>query len=111
MALTNNDIIKKLRVALKLRDDDIVEISNNNINKNWNQLINVLEKNVRQTNYINHQHFEYLLKNPPSNVRRNIIKLVKKDLEDLGITYDELIGNKKRKTTITYLQWFAPEIA
>ena len=26
MALTNNDIIKKLRVALKLRDDDIVEI-------------------------------------------------------------------------------------
>lgn len=26
MALTNNDIIKKLRVALQLRDDDIVEI-------------------------------------------------------------------------------------
>ena len=26
MALTNNDIIKKLRVALKLRDTDIVEI-------------------------------------------------------------------------------------
>ncbi|MAC96066.1 MAG: hypothetical protein CMC96_11260 [Flavobacteriales bacterium] len=26
MALSNNDIIKKLRVALKLRDDDIVEI-------------------------------------------------------------------------------------
>lgn len=26
MALTNNDILKKLRVALKLRDDDIVEI-------------------------------------------------------------------------------------
>lgn len=26
MGLTNNDIIKKLRVALKLRDDDIVEI-------------------------------------------------------------------------------------
>ena len=26
MALTNNDIIKKLRVALKLRDDDIVGI-------------------------------------------------------------------------------------
>ena len=26
MALTNNDIFKKLRVALKLRDDDIVEI-------------------------------------------------------------------------------------
>jgi uncharacterized protein YehS (DUF1456 family) len=26
MALTNNDIIKKLRVALKLRDDDIVHI-------------------------------------------------------------------------------------
>ena len=26
MALTNNDVIKKLRVALKLRDDDIVEI-------------------------------------------------------------------------------------
>jgi len=26
MALTNNDIIKKLRVALKLRDDDIVKI-------------------------------------------------------------------------------------
>lgn len=26
MALTNNDIIKKLRVALKLRDDDIIEI-------------------------------------------------------------------------------------
>ena len=26
MALTNNDIIKKLRVALKLRDDEIVEI-------------------------------------------------------------------------------------
>lgn len=26
MALTNNDIIKKLRVALKLRDEDIVEI-------------------------------------------------------------------------------------
>lgn len=26
MALNNNDIIKKLRVALKLRDDDIVEI-------------------------------------------------------------------------------------
>lgn len=26
MALSNNDIMKKLRVALKLRDDDIVEI-------------------------------------------------------------------------------------
>ena len=26
MALTNNDIIKKLRVALQLRDDDIVKI-------------------------------------------------------------------------------------
>ena len=26
MALTNNDVLKKLRVALKLRDDDIVEI-------------------------------------------------------------------------------------
>lgn len=26
MALTNNDVIKKLRVALKLRDDEIVEI-------------------------------------------------------------------------------------
>mgnify|MGYP000956115852 CR=1 FL=1 len=26
MALTNNDIFKKLRVALKLRDDDIITI-------------------------------------------------------------------------------------
>lgn len=26
MALTNNDILKKLRVALKFRDDDIIEI-------------------------------------------------------------------------------------
>lgn len=26
MALTNNDILKKIRVALKLRDEDIVEI-------------------------------------------------------------------------------------
>ena len=26
MALTNNDVLKKLRVALKLRDDDIVHI-------------------------------------------------------------------------------------
>ncbi len=26
MGLTNNDIIKKLRVALKLRDEDIIEI-------------------------------------------------------------------------------------
>ena len=26
MGLTNNDVIKKLRVALKLRDDDIIEI-------------------------------------------------------------------------------------
>lgn len=26
MGLTNNDIMKKLRVALKLRDDDIVKI-------------------------------------------------------------------------------------
>ncbi len=26
MALTNNDILKKLRVALKFRDDDIVKI-------------------------------------------------------------------------------------
>jgi len=26
MGLTNNDILKKLRVALKLRDDDIVKI-------------------------------------------------------------------------------------
>lgn len=26
MALTNNDVIKKLRVALKLRDDEIVDI-------------------------------------------------------------------------------------
>jgi uncharacterized protein YehS (DUF1456 family) len=26
MALTNNDILKKLRVALKLRDDEIVKI-------------------------------------------------------------------------------------
>jgi uncharacterized protein YehS (DUF1456 family) len=28
MPLTNNDILKKLRVALKLRDDDIIEILN-----------------------------------------------------------------------------------
>ena len=26
MGLTNNDILKKLRVALKMRDDDIVEV-------------------------------------------------------------------------------------
>lgn len=26
MALTNNDILKKLRVALKMRDDDIVDV-------------------------------------------------------------------------------------
>ncbi|TXB64575.1 DUF1456 family protein [Vicingus serpentipes] len=26
MGLTNNDVLKKIRVALKLRDDDIVEI-------------------------------------------------------------------------------------
>jgi len=26
MALTNNDILKKLRVALQLRDEDIIEI-------------------------------------------------------------------------------------
>lgn len=26
MALTNNDILKKLRVALKMRDDDIIEV-------------------------------------------------------------------------------------
>lgn len=26
MALTNNDILKKLRVALKMRDDDIVKV-------------------------------------------------------------------------------------
>ena len=26
MALTNNDILKKLRVALQLRDDDIIKI-------------------------------------------------------------------------------------
>lgn len=26
MALSNNDILKKLRVALQLRDDDIIEI-------------------------------------------------------------------------------------
>ncbi len=26
MALTNNDIMKKLRVALQMRDDDIVEV-------------------------------------------------------------------------------------
>lgn len=28
MALTNNDVLKKIRVALKLRDDDIIEILN-----------------------------------------------------------------------------------
>ena len=26
MGLTNNDILKKLRVALKMRDDDIVKV-------------------------------------------------------------------------------------
>ncbi len=26
MALTNNDVLKKIRVALKLRDDDIIDI-------------------------------------------------------------------------------------
>lgn len=26
MALTNNDILKKLRVALKFRDDDIIDV-------------------------------------------------------------------------------------
>lgn len=26
MSLTNNDILKKLRVALKMRDDDIVKV-------------------------------------------------------------------------------------
>ena len=26
MGLTNNDILKKLRVALKMRDDDIIKV-------------------------------------------------------------------------------------
>jgi len=28
MALTNNDVLKKIRVALQLRDDDIIHILN-----------------------------------------------------------------------------------
>ena len=38
MALTNNDVMKKLRVALQLRDDDIVEILSlvdYKISKSW----------------------------------------------------------------------------
>lgn len=62
--------------------DDIVEISGNRILENWDQLINTLEKNVKLTHYISHQHFDYLLKNEPINVRKNIIELVNKEMKN-----------------------------
>jgi CDP-glycerol glycerophosphotransferase (TagB/SpsB family) len=56
--------------------DDIIKISNNNVNEDWNQLLDNLKNNTKQNKYVNHQHFDYLIKNPPNNVRKNIIKLV-----------------------------------
>ena len=60
--------------------DDIFEISNNNINENWNQLIDSLEHIQNNNNYINHKHFDYIINNPINNVRKNIIEIVKKEL-------------------------------
>jgi len=62
--------------------DDIVEISNNNINKSWNQLLDNLKNNAKQSKYINHQHFDYLMRNPPNNVTKNIIDLVNNEIKN-----------------------------
>ncbi|MFT6959885.1 MAG: CDP-glycerol glycerophosphotransferase (TagB/SpsB family), partial [Polaribacter sp.] len=62
--------------------DDIIEISNNNVNQDWNQLLDNLKNNTKQNKYINHQHFDYLIKNPPNNVRKNIIKLVNNEVRN-----------------------------
>lgn len=49
--MTNNDILKKLRVALKLRDEDIVEILNLVEFKATKNEVNALFRNEEHPNY------------------------------------------------------------
>ena len=62
--------------------DDIVHISNNKVNTDWDQLLVNLKNNTKQTKYINHQHFDYLMENPPNNVRKNIIEMVNNEIKN-----------------------------
>jgi uncharacterized protein YehS (DUF1456 family) len=50
--LSNNDILKKLRVALKLRDDDILEILNLVDFKMTKGALNDLFRNEDHPNYV-----------------------------------------------------------
>ena len=51
MALTNNDVLKKLRVALKLRDDDIIEILNLVDYKISKSELGAFFRNIEHPNY------------------------------------------------------------
>ena len=52
MALTNNDILKKLRVALKLRDEDIVHILSLADFRASKSEINALFRNENHPKYV-----------------------------------------------------------
>lgn len=52
MGLTNNDILKKLRVAHKLRDEDIVEILNLVDFKATKSEVNALFRNENHPKYM-----------------------------------------------------------
>ncbi len=62
--------------------DNIVKISGNRISESWDELLERLGTNVNCSDYVNHQHFDYLLHSSPKNVRENIIKLVVKELQN-----------------------------
>ena len=51
MPLTNNDVLKKLRVALQLRDDDIIEILNLADYKITKSELGAFFRNVEHPNY------------------------------------------------------------
>ncbi|HIP33821.1 MAG TPA: hypothetical protein EYG89_03625 [Bacteroidia bacterium] len=60
--------------------DDIVKMSYNRINKDWDELINSLYKIDNLNKFVNHPHFEYMLNNKFIGIRKNIVELVKKEL-------------------------------
>jgi len=59
--------------------DDIGEISNGKINQSWDELIEAIRNSNKETKFVYHPHYEFLLKHPPSNVRKNIVELVKQE--------------------------------
>lgn len=63
--------------------DDIVDISNNKINENWEDLLYSLDNIDYSSQFINHPHFKFLVENPKNNVRKNIVRLVNEEIKNV----------------------------